>query len=265
MPPRPAPGSRSLLSLPADEVHVWYAYTEQCQAPDLQQAYCSLLNEEERGRQARFAFDHLKAEFLLTRALCRIMLSHYAEVDPAAWAFGFGSHGRPYVLGPPAGLGLGFNLSNTSSLVALAVARGMRDLGLDVEEIHRRPAPLALADRYFSLPERSSLQALHGEARHLRFIQLWTLKEAYIKARGHGLSMPLDAFSMSLDRGDIQVTFDARLGSGGGPWQFALHDLQGRHQLALCLPRPAVGRARIVLREVVPRLEAVRPAPGPWA
>jgi 4'-phosphopantetheinyl transferase len=258
MPLTPAPDGHARLSLAADEVQVWYAFADQCSAPELQREYLSLLSPEELQRHARFAFDHLKAEYLLTRALCRIMLSHYAAVDPAAWTFGSNSHGRPHLLGPAAGLGLGFNLSNTRSLVALAVARDTHELGVDVEALDRRPAPIEIAHRYFSPAERAGLLALQGAAQHQRFFELWTLKEAYIKARGLGLSIPLDTFSMHLQNGDIQVSFDERIGPHSGPWQFALHNLQGRHLLALCVRPPANGPARIRLLEVVPRLEAVR-------
>lgn len=248
-----------MLTLQADEVQVWYAYTDRCSAPDLQQSYLSLLSPPERERHARFAFEHLKAEFLLTRALCRIMLSHYAAVDPAAWRFGQNEYGRPHLLGPQQGLGLSFNLSNTRSLVAMAVARGTDEVGVDVEELQRRPAPVEIADRYFSPHERAGLQALRGAAQSQRFFDLWTLKEAYIKARGQGLAIPLDAFSMSLDSAGITVEFDQTMEQRGSDWQFALHQLQASHNLALCVRRPAAGAARITLQETVPRLEAVRP------
>jgi 4'-phosphopantetheinyl transferase len=248
-----------MLTLQADEVQVWYAYTDRCSAPELQQSYLSLLSPQERERHARFAFEHLKAEFLLTRALCRIMLSHYAAVDPAAWSFGQNAYGRPHLLGPQQGLGLSFNLSNTRSLVAMAVVRGMDEIGVDVEELQRRPAPINIADRYFSPHERAGLMGLRGAAQSQRFFDLWTLKEAYIKARGQGLSIPLDAFSMRLDNADIAVEFEPHMGQRGSDWQFALHHLQASHNLALCVRRPAAGAARICLHETVPRLEAVRP------
>jgi 4'-phosphopantetheinyl transferase len=236
-----------MLTLGADEVHVWYAYTDKCRAPELLNDYHGLLSPPERQRHARYAFEPLKAEFLLTRALCRIMLSHYADVDPAAWCFGQNEYGRPHLIGPQSGLGFNFNLSNTRSLVAMALVRGKVEVGIDI------------ADRYFSLSERAGLQALSGTAQSQRLFDLWTLKEAYIKARGQGLSILLDAFSMHLDGGDIAVEFDAEMAERGSDWQFALHRLQERHNLALCVRRPMAGPARIGLREVVPRLEAVRP------
>ena len=249
-----------MLTLQADEVHVWYAYTDKCRAPELRGDYYGLLSPQESQRLARYAFENLKVEFLLTRALCRIVLSQYARVDPAAWRFGQNEYGRPQLLGPAPGLALDFNLSNTPSLVAIAVTRGVGGLGIDVEELDTRPAPIETAGRYFSSSEYAGLQALSCAAQSQRFFDLWTMKEAYIKARGQGLAIPLQAFSICLDNGQVAVEFDERMKQRSDDWQFSLHRLQSRHNLAVCVRRPEAGLARISLNEVVPDLKAVWPS-----
>lgn len=251
IPERPATSSACAFRLRADEAHVWYAWTAACNTPALHAYYRSLLSEEERARLERFAFDYLKLEYLVTRALCRTVLSAYAQVPPASWRFVANQYGRPEIAAQAAPGRLRFNLSNARSLVACVVTLEV-DAGIDVEEIDRGGATVSIADRYFSPTELQALHALPAQRRRRRFFELWTLKESYIKARGMGLSIPLDQFSFLLDELSIRIAFDPRLDDSAAAWQFRLYRPSDVHLMAVGIRRMGQPDFRISLREVVP-------------
>jgi 4'-phosphopantetheinyl transferase len=239
-----------LLPLADDEAHVWYAWTAACSSPMQRAAYAALLTPDERARCARFAFDALEAEYLLTRALCRSVLSRYADVRPQDWRFRRNDYGRPEIDGPAGLAPLRFNLSNARSLVACVVTR-RADAGVDVEETARSEAPLDIANEFFSADELRELRALPVAEQGARFFDLWTLKESYIKARGLGLQIPLDRFSMRFGT-SIGIAFDAGLVDDAAAWQFHSTRLGEAHTLSLALHRGTERPFRIQLREVVP-------------
>jgi 4'-phosphopantetheinyl transferase len=233
---------------PLEDAHLWLAdpgaFSE---AALLRHAY---LTDEERARGERYVFPEDRRAYLLTRALARAALSHAAPgVEPREWTFAVGSHGKPSISGPRA-LPLEFNLSNTRTLVACLVATG-GPVGVDVEDESRELAPDELADRFFSPSEASGLRALPPEARHARFLELWTLKESYIKARGLGLSIPLEQFSFVLDSPPIRIELAPRLEDDPARWQFALLRPTARHVLAATLSRTTAGERRLVMRWLV--------------
>lgn len=236
------------LTLGADEAHVWYAWTAQCSDAALLAYYDSLLTAPERAQCARFAFEHLRREYLLTRALCRLSLSQYADVAPAQWQFQRNAYGRPEIAGAGQALDLQFNLSNARSLVAIVISRG-RAVGIDVEETQRGVEMLPIAANYFSARELKALQALPPEQQSQRFFQLWTLKEAYIKARGQGLAIALDSFSFDLDAAAPAFHCDS---GDAAAWQFAQVALGPAHRLAVALRRGGGRDCVLRLGEVVP-------------
>ncbi len=197
------------------EAHVWYLFPDAL-SDDALSAARALMNDDERVRHDRFLFPEGRREFAFTRALVRTTLSRYADVAPRDWQFTFGPHGRPEI----AHGDLNFNLSNTKGLIACIVGT-TRDVGIDVESIERRGETLGIADRFFSPSEATALRALPPSEQHHRFFHLWTLKEAYIKARGMGLALPLDQFSFELVTGaPTTISFDPRLVDDAKTWQF---------------------------------------------
>jgi len=239
------------VTLPEGEAHIWYAWTATCDTPALRAYYRSLLSRQEKERLERFAFEHLKLEYLVTRALCRTVLSAYANVPPGCWRFRANGYGRPEI---DAGDGLPqlrFNLSNARSLVACVTTRTV-DAGIDVEDTDRSGETVSIADRYFSPPELLALHALPADRQRLRFFELWTLKESYIKARGMGLSIPLDQFSFLLPGPPIRIAFEPGLADMAAEWQFALFHPDERHLMALGLCRAQTPPFRLRLRETVP-------------
>jgi len=240
------------LNLGPRDAEVWYAWTAACAEPSLQAAYDAVLEPHERAACARFATAALRAEYRLTRALCRTTLSRYADVAPADWRFRHNAQGRPEIAAPAGALPLRFNLSHGRGLVACVVTR-TADAGVDVERIVV-PAPLDLVAAYFSTAEQRALQALPAAQHDARFYWLWTLKEAYIKALGLGLQLPLDSFSIR-DGQRITVASTAGAIADDEKWQLFSTLLGQEHRLSLALRREQGGEFDIRLREVVPRAD----------
>ncbi|GAB2916423.1 4'-phosphopantetheinyl transferase superfamily protein [Paraburkholderia jirisanensis] len=256
--PRPMPQALALplrrTDLPADEVHVWCAWVDAWNRPPLRAYYQSLLGVDETARLNRLALERVKSEFLVTRALCRSVLSLYADVAPAHWRFRKNGFGRPEVDSGGAAPPLRFNLSNTRELVVCAVTRSA-DVGVDVESLSRQADLDEIARHYFSLEERLALDALPLAARNRRFFEHWTLKEAYAKGTGVGLTLGLSQLSFALAEGTIRATFDTRIDDRANEWQFELHELGGTHLLALAVRYGSAARLAVRIREA--------PPPGP--
>lgn len=240
-----------LLSLAPGEVHVWLTTPEDIADEALLAAYAGWMNQEEAARQGRFLFMRHRHQFLVARALVRTTLSRYADVGPRDWRFVVNGYGRPDI-DPEHGLGdFRFNLSHTDGLVAVAVARG--ELGVDVEDTWRRSHTDQIAEHFFAPREVAGLRSLPQERQHGRFFDLWTLKEAYIKARGMGLAISLHRFAYDLDTGPaIALAIDPELGDSPQGWQFFLDAPTDRHRLALAVRFPNGEAPRIGVTHVVP-------------
>jgi 4'-phosphopantetheinyl transferase len=241
--------------IPRGEAHLYFALEDQIREPVLLAAYEALLTPEERARKQRYYFEKNRHEYLITRALVRSVLSRYAPVRPAAWAFSANEWGCP-AIATPEGAGLRFNLSNTRGLVCCLVAAD-RDVGIDVEDVEREGETVAIADRFFSPTEVAELHTRPEERRRARFFDYWTLKEAYIKARGMGLAIPLDHFSFLLtDHRPIGIAFDPRLPDDPDAWQFEQLRPTKSHLISLAIRRKSEADLRIVVRRVTPLLPA---------
>jgi 4'-phosphopantetheinyl transferase len=217
----PSPGSA--------DVDVFVLRPDAC-APDDLSGVLAWLHPAERERYHRFVFERHRIEYLATRALVRRALSSYRPVEPAAWQFRATAHGRPE-LDPPCGLT--FNLANHPTMVVCAI-RARAELGVDVEPLTRGPEILEIADSVFAPRERTALRALPEPAQPDRALSLWTLKEAYIKARGLGLYLPLDGFAFSFDAARPQICFAPTITDSADRWTFRTTDLLD-HRIALAL------------------------------
>lgn len=239
------------MTLLADnEIHLWLIADTQIDT-SLLAAYYSLLCAEEILRYERFRRDRDKRQFLITRAAIRTTLSHYSnDILPSQWQFARNEHGRPYVVSPMQTLPLEFNLSHTDGMIVIAVcARG--DIGVDVESSVRQCRAADLATRYFSVSETESLLALPESERQVRFLDLWTLKEAYIKACGMGLAIPLGSFSFDFANGTIAIAFaDERVDdpSQWGFWQLTMAD----YRIAVGLKSEQWRSMQFVARALIP-------------
>ncbi|MEZ5420293.1 MAG: 4'-phosphopantetheinyl transferase superfamily protein [Vicinamibacterales bacterium] len=159
-------------------------------------ALTPLLSNDERARAERFVRPHDRDTYIVAHALVRRALSAHGPTAPAAWRFSTNAHGCPFVVDDQAGTPrLEFNLSHTTGLVALAITRGHR-VGVDVERADRFAVMDGVAERHFAAAEVRDLLALPAHLRPRAFFEYWTLKEAYIKARGMGLAIPLGALRL---------------------------------------------------------------------
>jgi 4'-phosphopantetheinyl transferase len=216
-----------------NEVHLWIAGTEVCHTADLVETYRSWLDEQERAHYQSLKFPKHQYEYLVAHALLRSCLSHYGGRYPWEWSFVKNAYGRPEIQtkeGPPP---LRFNLSHTDGMVACAVTR-LADVGVDVERVTQEDL-VEVANASFTSKELAHLAQWKGIAWQKRFFELWTLKEAYVKARGLGLSLPLQQFSFlfkSNESGRTSFIFESNENLSTG-WMFWLLSPTLNHQLAV--------------------------------
>jgi 4'-phosphopantetheinyl transferase len=181
-------------ALRPDEVHVWRASLRP-HGPALETLEAHL-SPDERARAARFRFAELRRAFVAGRGIQREILSRYTGIAPAALEYRFTSYGKPALDGPGGASGVSFNVSNAGDLALFAVTL-RREIGVDLEQVKPMPDGLDIARRFFSAPENEVFAAVPEAERDVVFFHCWTRKEAYIKAVGEGLSMPLDRFDVS--------------------------------------------------------------------
>lgn len=215
-----------------------------------------MLSPDERQRADRFVHAADAVTYTLAHALVRTVLSAHGPTPPAAWTFRENAHGCPFVDDALAGTPrIHFNLSHTRGLVAVAVARGHR-LGVDVERVDRTVTE-RVAERHFAPAEVAALRARPAATQPREFFEYWTLKEAYIKARGLGLAIPLDAFAFTLHTdAPPTVAFIDGFDDRAERWQFWQAWPTDNHRLSLAIEREGVDLS------VVPRaltIEALRP------
>jgi 4'-phosphopantetheinyl transferase len=184
--------------LAANEVHVWRVSLDQ--SSERTALSLDVLSPDEREKAARFRFAKDRNQFVQARAALRFILSEYLNVTPQSLEFSYGTHGKPALANGHASSNLRFNLSRREGLALVAVTRG-REIGIDVELIRADVPCFEIADVSFSLAESATLRSLPESLRAAGFYNCWTRKEAYVKARGEGLSFPLQQFDVSLAPG----------------------------------------------------------------
>ncbi len=191
--------------LHSGDVHLWLVHARAATDTAFAGRCEALLSPTERERAERFVAPKSRHQFISARACLRDLLSRYhPAVEATDWCFGASEHGKPFVEQPAQLTDLGFNVSHTDDLTTIVVARSGA-LGVDVEADDRPANFLEIAERYFSPAEWSFLEAEPPAARASAFYGLWTLKEAYLKARGEGLTVPLKSFSISWSADHAEV------------------------------------------------------------
>lgn len=179
------------------DIHHWIADLDQFIKPDELSCFQNSLSCEEQNRLQRFRVPRKQRQFLISHGLLRRILSVYLGREPAFWNFEIGQYGKPVLSHEQNELGLVFNLSHSQSRLAIAISR-QGQLGVDVEYSNRKRELTRLAHRYFSAAEIAELCSHTDFEQEDYFYRYWTLKEAYIKARGKGLAIPLKDFSYSI-------------------------------------------------------------------
>jgi 4'-phosphopantetheinyl transferase len=214
----------------SDGVQAWHVHIDEVAADTrLVQTCLTRLSPYESDRYARYRLDSDRLMFLVGRAMARVLVARGLGIAPMDWEWREGSHGRPEIGAPRTDLQ--FNLAHSAGLVVCALASG-RNVGVDVEDYQRRPVDRGLVQRYCSPAEVRDIEA-SGDEWHDRFLHYWTLKEAYLKARGLGISVPLSDVSFTLDRTGARVEFLDSLSGTDDRWHFQLCQPTERHLMAI--------------------------------
>ncbi len=193
------------LSLGEHEVHVWRVSVD-ASAADLASLQ-AVLSAEEVARAQRFVFERDRTCSIVAHAILRILCGRYLQTSPSLLRFSLNEYGKPALASP--GLSLQFNLSHSANLILYAFV-WQRQLGVDVEYMRSNIDYDDLARYCFSPFEQETLNGLSQDEKHQAFYNCWTRKEAYIKARGMGLSLPLDLFDVSLLPGEAAALLQSR-------------------------------------------------------
>lgn len=194
-----------ITDLPAGVVHLWTKSLD-TSLDEVERCY-ELLSPDERVRAQRFLIERPRRAFILTRGTLRLLLGKYLDRAPRELSFRYTPFGKPLMnQGNP----LRFNVSHTDGIALLAFVKGP-ELGVDIEKIRPVRDLKDLANRFFSVSERQKLNELEAEDElQAAFFRCWTRKEAYIKGKGEGLSIPLHQFDVSLELGEPQALIATR-------------------------------------------------------
>jgi 4'-phosphopantetheinyl transferase len=241
------------LALSPDRVDLWFLFTnEVAAATELTDRYRNFVSVQEKQQEQRFYFAKDRHRYLLTRALVRSVLSRYVPIAAGDWRFEPSAYGRPLIVNDHELVrGLSFNISHTDGLIVLAVT-GAGSIGVDTEPAGREIS-MRIADRYFSAKEVAAAKALPAALQPRRLVDLWTLKESYIKARGMGLSIPLSKFSFNLDdsRSNV-ISFDDDFDDFPSRWRFYQLSPSVEYAVALCAQRQTTAPPALTIRQIVP-------------
>ncbi len=235
-----------------DDVQVWYADVAllASDAGRLARA-AARLPAAEHTRYRRFRHDVDRHMFLLGRLMARALVARAAGFAPDAWRWREGPHGRPEIDEPACPWR--FNLAHSAGLVVCGLARS-RDIGVDVEDLQRRPTDMDVVHRYCSADELDDIVRQPDDGWHERFLTYWTLKEAYLKALGLGISVHLA--DVAFDLTDARVCFvpGPSLAGSDTRWMFELARPTSRHLLAVAASCGDGATPRLV----------VQPFPAGW-
>ena len=254
---QPPEKTAAVTPLTATDAHIWIAYPDAVQDPGLISRYIAMLSPDEKLQFGKFRLPQHRHLYLVSRALMRSCLSQYANCPPAKWQFIRNEHGRPEIAFPKTTPRLRFNLSHTIGISVLGVVL-RRDIGIDVENTARRISMMKVAKRYFSHREIHDLNSLAEKKRRSRFFQYWTLKESFAKAKGLGLTLPLNTYSFyPSDGGQWYVTVEPTSTDDASRWQFYLYHPPPAYTIALSVQCPPDARYHLKVYETVPLHETV--------
>lgn len=220
------------------EAHVWYGATDSLTHERVRRLSATL-SPDERIKADRFRFPADRRDYIAAHALLRASLSNGYPMAPRDWEFIIDARGKPRIANPPDGV-RAFSLSHTRGFVAISIAT-MPAIGVDVECIDRRIGVSEMAQSCCSDAEANRVAAATSAAAH--FFELWTLKEAYVKAVGTGLSQQLRDISFDIFEGVI----DPSVRAIEPAWRFAVYAPTARVRLAVAANAGSENCSRLVL------------------
>ncbi|MCX6544724.1 MAG: 4'-phosphopantetheinyl transferase superfamily protein [Acidobacteria bacterium] len=218
------------------------------------------LTPDELARAARFHFARDRVAFAVGHVLVRRTLSEQTSAPPSGWSFVSNAHGKPEVQPSAGGTPWRFNISHCAGMVMTGFARD-RDIGVDVESADRFRAGLEIARFCFAPEEVRAIESASEHERRTTCAAVWTLKEAYIKARGLGLTIPLADFA--IDLGSMRIWFSARIADQADCWLLWRDQVGRSHMLAVAARRRPDEQLRMRVEEVaLESLWSISPAGG---
>lgn len=210
-----------MSALSTDMVHVWRAELNQ---PDsVLEELSKWLTPDEVNRAARFRFRQLASRFIVCRGTLRAILAQYLGLHARELCFVYTPYGKPSLVTVDESAPLQFNLSHSGGLALYAIARD-RPVGIDIEVLRPDVELERLAKHFFSPQEQAELFTLPSQARTEAFFRCWVRKEAYVKGRGEGLSLPLNTFTVSIGGNTAELLAAA---DPADPLRWSLHDITG--------------------------------------
>jgi len=196
----------STLELPDNEVQLWRLDLRALAASEGR--WLPLLSSDEQARAARFIPQQARQNFIVTRGVLRTVLAAYLATDPKRLTLQTSSKNKPS-LGPPHDSHVCFNVAHSGDVALLAFVR-RREVGVDVEQIRQNIEVEAIARRFFSPDEQKQLATVPPADKVSAFFRCWTRKEAYVKAKGEGLWLPLDQFDVCVASGSDNALLATR-------------------------------------------------------
>lgn len=185
--------SENKFEISQNQVHLWHCRfdaNKQCM-----ETFKRILSEDEKQKAGRFKFNIHRERSIISRGVLRTLLGRYLEKKPSELEFGYTAHAKPYLKNEGS---LRFNVSHSGNRAVFGFVHG-GEIGVDIEKVKSDFEVMDIAQNFFSSDEIRTLQALPEEQKVEGFYRCWTRKEAFIKAKGMGLSFPLTSFSVSLD------------------------------------------------------------------
>ncbi|MCU1385229.1 MAG: mtaA [Acidobacteria bacterium] len=234
------------LPTPA-EVQIWFLPTASLDTAAIAAAVATL-SDHERARYRRFHVAPDARDYAAAHALLRTTLSRGTARPPRYWRFENTAAGKPLLRNGDAPVG--FSLSHTRGMVACAVTDDA-EIGVDLECIDRAVDAGRISARFFAAAEAAALAQLDETTRGERFFDLWTLKEALVKALGAGMALSMDRLAFTVDSaGGVRV--EAPPDVDGDAWQFGLFSPIPRYRLAVAVRPRRPGSVRLILRSAAP-------------
>ncbi|MDB6020646.1 MAG: phosphopantetheine--protein transferase [Pedosphaera sp.] len=233
--PRP---SSAEWSLGTREVHVWAASL--LTAPQRAAAFALTLSPDEQTRAGRFLFDRDRSRFVAGRGLLRSILGPYLRQEPGQIKFDYAERGKPSLACQTEKEGLHFNLAHSEDLAVFAVCK-VCPVGVDVERLRPMKDAEDIAERFFSARETAQLKSLPAEQKQAGFFNLWTRKEAWLKATGEGICEMLGEVEVSMLPGEparlLSIFKDVRAAA-----KWTMHDFNpaAGFKAALAVPCPGL-------------------------
>jgi 4'-phosphopantetheinyl transferase len=197
----------SVSELKAEQIHIWFANIDR--PPSDIRHFEALLSPREASRAQRFQFMRDRNGYVVRHGVLRTLLAGYLNCEPRQVNILYESNGKPHLAAQRNEGSLQFSDSHSDTYAAFAFCRYSR-IGVDIEKIRELPEMLEIVARHFTRRENAELLSCPEAGRVMLFYQLWTRKEAILKAQGEGLLRHLDSVDVATDR------------RGPGPWQVAI-------------------------------------------